>query len=211
MNGIGKFAWLAGILLIFFAGCGVTPTATTDNTGASGNNTTPPTKTSGPIALATDHSSYAPTDIIHVTVTNTTDAPVYVLTHQASCSILTVEYQKNGSWIDVSLPPLSLARCSEGIPTTVVPIAAGTTYQANIMAGYLRQGDAAFPVGQYRLGLHFANKAPTPGGGIELPSPQATYSAVITVDSKIPAQPTSAVPTTNPGPVKSTATVSPAH
>lgn len=207
MASISKALWFVSLLLVF-AGCGVTPTAGTpggSSTAATGNNTTPPTSTSGPITLATDHSSYAPTDALHLTVTNTTSAPVYALDHQASCSLLALEYQVSGVWKNVSQAPYSLARCAQETPTRVIAIAAGTTYQANVMAGYLQRGDAAFPDGQYRFALRFTNQIPGTAGGADLPNPQTMYSATLTIDSHIPAQPTQPVATTPPGPVSATA------
>jgi hypothetical protein len=196
---------LGGLALaVFFvlAGCGVTPTSTggaATNGTNSGANTTSGTSTTGPIVISTDHSAYAPTDAIHVTIANHLGTAIYAYNHQASCSIVGLEMQTSSGWQDVATMQKPIAGCAQKSVTQMVTVAAGATYDADIVAGYLRQGDADFAAGSYRLRLAYLSTplAMQPGAP---PAPEATpgyqmlYSATFTVSANVPPQPIPTAP-----------------
>src|SRR6266568_216912 len=113
------FTLLSSSLLLALAAC----------SNASGTNTTSGTQTSGPVSIATDHSTYAPTDSIQVTVLNTLAKPIYALDTQASCSILSLEININGKW-----QTSSVAKCSLGRPAQVITLEPQKAYTATIQA-----------------------------------------------------------------------------
>ncbi len=170
---------------LVLASCGVTTTGggTTSNTG----NTSPPTTTNGPVTISTDHSRYAPTDLVSVTVVNTTGGPIYAYDHQASCSVLALEVADGTNWKPAYQLQPNLAGCAMGRMTVLVTIAAGQTLQANIMAGYLRRADGAFPVGTYRLVLRYLTARPaTPASA---PPFTEAISGTFVVATDVPPQP----------------------
>ena len=159
--------------LVFLSGCGVTSGAQ-QNT----NHTSPATHSPGPTSITTDHSIYAPADLIQVTLNNGLATALYVADHQASCSIFALQQQSNGVWQAL---PKSLAGCPLGMPTQIIKIAAGATYQASIRAAYLHQGDGVFPTGNYRLLLHYTTIPPNLDAGA--PPPTDGTPTVITAIS----------------------------
>ena len=76
-------------MILFFAlsGC-----SSTTNSGDDG------TSTSGPVSIRTDHSTYMPTDSIHVSVINNLQMSIFAYDTRASCSILDLQIQVNGVW-----------------------------------------------------------------------------------------------------------------
>lgn len=176
------------ILLLALSACGSTAAQST-STGTSGTNTTLPTQSTGPVSIRTDHSAYAPTDIITALVNNGLAAPIYTYDFKASCTILSMQQQTSNGWQDISqLNAPRLAGCPLGRPTMQVTIAPGASNTAAIRAGYLRQGDAAFPTGTYRLVLQYSAK---PFYGNTTP---VTYVEVdsqpFNISTSVPAQPT---------------------
>jgi hypothetical protein len=121
-------------------------------------NTSPGTRSSGPVIISTDHSVYATTERMHVTVTNHLPVDSYTVDHGASCSILGLERQTNGQWQFANS-----ARCPLGRPEMPVRIASGHSYTATIEAGdglgpvYYQ---ATFSPGLYRLVLGYSTVAP---------------------------------------------------
>lgn len=185
--------WFVVPLLVALAACGSTP-ITSSGTG----NTSPGTSTPGPIVIATDHATYAPTDRVQVTLTNGLSTAVYAPDHQASCSIFRLQHMVNGAWQDVAAP---LAGCPLGRATIFMKIAPGTSYHAAIIAGYLRQGDAKFPAGQYRLAFSYATTPLDSGTGFPPPTDGTSaaptvYSATLTIDPNTPPEP---LPSQQPG------------
>ena len=167
------------IILLFLSGCGSTPLG-----DVAAQNTSPATTSSGPVVITTDHAVYAPTDLLHVTIMNGLTQPLYAYDHQASCSLLTMEQQVQGSWQPLVTP---LAGCAIKSPTRLVQIASHATYQGTITAGYLRQGEANFPAGQYRLRFTYqltATQEISPA-----PTESSAFSATLTIDPATPPQP----------------------
>src|SRR5690348_14844036 len=101
-----------------------------------------------PISITTNRSSYGPDDAITVTVHNRLSTPIYAMDTQASCSILALHYQVNGTW-----QPSQVAQCPQKRPARPVKIEAGATYTTTITAGYPGMARLSFPTGSYRLVL----------------------------------------------------------
>jgi hypothetical protein len=153
-----------GILMVLFfalSGC--------SSTSGSGDNGT---STSGPVSIVTDHTTYMPTDSIHVTVVNNLQTSIFAYDTRASCSILDLQMQANGVWQDTNI-----ARCPLGRPAMRVEVPAGHTYSATIQAGSPGITQASFPTGSYRLVLSYSTSATS------LPQQNTTtiYSATFSV------------------------------
>jgi hypothetical protein len=145
-------------------------------TGASGNN--PGTLTSGPVSIATDHTTYTPGQGIQVTVKNQLGKAIYALDTRASCSILSLQQQVNGAWQGANV-----ARCPLGRIARQVMIGNGQTYTATIQPGEPGVKNAAFPGGTYRLVLAYATSAGEPAS---LSLLTTIYSATLTVAGQAP-------------------------
>ncbi len=150
-------------LLLVLSACGA-------GSGTGGNTTNPGTSTNGPVRISTDHTTYQPDEAIHVTVSNQLSKSIFAYDTRASCSILGLEVQVNGSWTGSSA-----ARCPLGRMAIRVEIPAGKTYSATIRAGGLSSG--SFPPGTYRLSLSYST-SPKPHG---LSGLTTIYSAPLTV------------------------------
>ena len=140
---------LGGSLVVLLLACG------TGNTGNGG------TRTSGPISITTDHTTYATTDAIKVGVTNHTQSAIYALDTRAGCTILDLEIQVNRRW-----QPSNAARWPLGRRAIIVEIAPGQTYTGTINAGT----GVALPPGTYRMVLSYTKSATTPARRIEVNS-----------------------------------------
>jgi hypothetical protein len=161
--------WALCACALLAAGCGIT-------TGmANSPNTSPPTITSGPVTIATDHSTYAPNDTMHVTLVNHLSTAILAFDTRASCSIFSLEVQQNGSW-----QASPAASCPLGRVARLVSVPAGGTYTADISAGAKGLRTGSFANGQYRLVLsYYISKSGTP-----TPTSNVTttiYSALLTV------------------------------
>lgn len=152
------FCLFISSMLVLLAACG--------NTNSSG------TKTGGPVSIATDHSTYQPTNSIQVTVTNTLTTPIYALDTAASCSILDLQVQINGAWSYANAAP-----CPLGRRAMTVKIDAGKPYSATISAGMPGSQQGSFPAGTYRLVLKYSTSAE----GISSSSTTTLYSETFNV------------------------------
>ncbi|WIG60128.1 MAG: hypothetical protein OJF49_002876 [Ktedonobacterales bacterium] len=132
--------------LMALAGCGVTAVSAADCSSLGGS---PGTKTSGPITIATDHTTYAANAPLVVTVTNTLSTSIYAPDHAADCSILALRSVAAGQ----STPPNFQYGCALGIATRLIEIGAGKSYTATIHPGYLHEG--TFAPGTYQLALAY--------------------------------------------------------
>jgi hypothetical protein len=151
------------LTLVALAACGIS---------SANENSSPPTSAGWPLTLGTNHSQYAGSEAITVTVTNHTNAAVYALDTRASCSVLTLQVQVNGQWQDTSAAPCAMKRVA--MP---VKINAGATYTATIRAGFTDKSAATFPTGTYRFVLvYYATQDDRTGG-------TTIYSAALTVTS----------------------------
>lgn len=183
------------LVAALFAGCGAltspngssppAPTPTGNATGATSSGTS--------IVIATDHAAYAPTDSIRITITNHLSSAIWAYDQQASCTIVNLQQQVNGVWQNVTG---NVAGCPLGSLTIPVAIQPGATYQGGVRAGYLRQGDAGFALGTYRLVLDYYTSRPVLASGTP---GTAVYSASLTVAANIPPEPTPTNPATTPG------------
>ena len=166
-DGMHKRRMLAFIALwacaLLAAGCGLTSMG-----NASASN--PPTITSGPVTIATDHTTYGPNDTIHVTVVNHLSTAIAAFDTRASCSILALQVQRNGNWQQAEAAPCPLGRVAR-----LVTIPAGGSYTADITAGFPGMRAGSFANGQYRLVLAYY-----PSGPSGTPSPASASATTIT-------------------------------
>jgi len=177
--GVVAPALLAIALGALLAGCGGVGADSTAS-GTATPNTSAPTSTAGPIVIASDHSTYSPTDALHITITNQLSAAIYAFDTQASCSVLSLQVSQGGQWV-----PADVARCPLGRAAHPVAIAPGVAYTATITAGTkgLPSANDYFTPGQYRLVLSYYTASPTTGGAS---NPTHTYSATLTVVGPVP-------------------------
>ena len=167
---------IGGSFIILLAGCSA-------NGGTADN---PGTITSGPVSIATDHTTYTPTQGIRVTVKNGLSEDIYALDTRASCSILGLEQKVNGAW-----QPSNASRCPLARIARQVTIGKGQSYTVIIQpgaSGMVTPGtsgvaNAAFPTGTYSLVLTYA----TSSEGLANSSHVTTiYSATLTVAGQAP-------------------------
>ena len=170
--------WSTGLLLLLTS-CG-------EGSGSQSTNTSPGTQTSGPVSIATDHSIYGPTDHIQVTVLNTLSTAIYAFDTQASCSILGLEVQVNGTW-----QASSVARCSLGRPAMIVKIDPGKAYTTTIQADTSLTKDAVIPPGTYRLVLNYST---IDSAASLLSNPTTIFSAPFSVTGSPPPSPGTTTP-----------------
>ena len=118
-----------------------------------------PTATTGggSVSISTDRTIYAPDGTMMVTVHNTLPTPIYALDTLASCSILSLQFQVNGTW-----QPSQVAQCPQKRPARPVKIDAGATYTTMITAGYPGLQQLTFPTGSYQLVLVYSTSPDTP-------------------------------------------------
>lgn len=170
MNRLYKDLVGLGIALVLFLLCSC------GSSGSSGRDSSNQgTSTSGPVSIGTDNKTYAPTDTIKVSVTNKMQKSIFSYDTRASCTILGLQIQMNGTWQDTQV-----ARCSLGRPAVAVEIAATKVYTATISAGAQGVSQATFSPGTYRLLLTYST-SPTP---LSQQNPQNTttiYSATFAV------------------------------
>lgn len=117
----------------------------------------PGTSTHGSVSMRTDRTTYRSGDPIQVSVTNHLQAGIFAYDTLASCTILGLQAQINGSWQNSKA-----AYCVLGRMARLVEIAAGQTYQATIRAGIPGVHSPGFPPGTYRFSLLYMTSAQTP-------------------------------------------------
>lgn len=167
--------WLLGAALpltLALAGCA--------SQADAGVNTSGPTISSGPVTIATDHSAYANNDLMKITIVNHLSTPIYAYDTQASCSILSLQIQKNGQW-----QPADALHCPLGRIALPVKIAAGATYKVTIGSTVTNIGSARpLADGTYRIVLNYFD-APL-NGAAHPPVSTLTYSANLLVSGSVP-------------------------
>ena len=167
--------WLLGAALplaLALAGCG-------SLTGGNAVNTSAPTITNGPVTIATDHSAYAPTDVMHITIENHLTTAIYAFDTHASCSILGLETMQAGLWT-----PSDALHCPLGRATMIVKIEPGGKYTASVGARVMSIGNSrSLPNGSYRLVLRYFNAPPT---GAAQAQSTPVNSATLTVNGSVP-------------------------
>jgi hypothetical protein len=122
--------------------------------GPTEGGSSPGTTSGGPVSIATNHSTYQSSDHIQVTVTNGLTTPIYALDTKASCSILTLQTQNNGTWVLSNAAP-----CPLGRRPAQVKINPGQKYTVTISAGVPGSTQGTFPAGTYRLVLIYSTSA----------------------------------------------------
>lgn len=170
-----KRHWLLGaamLLALALAGCG-------NLTAGTGANTSAPTITTGPVTIATDHSAYAPTDTMKVTIVNHLAQAIYAFDTQASCSILSLEVQQSGKWASSDA-----LHCPLGRVAMMVKIEPGATYTASLGARVTSIGkNHTLPNGSYRLVLRYYTSPPSGANQVEATT---INSATLTVSGSVP-------------------------
>jgi hypothetical protein len=132
-------------MLFVLGGCG------------TGGASQPGTPTGGSVTVRTEHATYRPADTIQVSVTNSLQTGIFAYDTLASCTILGLQAQVNGSWQNSKI-----AYCALGRRARLVEIAAGKTYQATVRAGISRVQSPGFPPGTYRFSLLYMTSAQEP-------------------------------------------------
>jgi hypothetical protein len=185
-----RLLFLCGTLVL--VSCGVTSTDPSGAAASSGStNTSPPVVSSkGPISFSINHSVYAPTDGVKITLTNLLTQTIYAFDHQASCSILSLQIEQQGTWMALTTANPDLAKCPLSTPTRLVAISPNGSYNATIIAGFLHQGDRQFAVGTYRLAFSYT---------ITSNNPVATnfvtvYSDPFAISGSVTPEPTASAP-----------------
>ncbi len=159
-------------LALLLAGCGVTTAGGNDCANLTSS---PPTSAGTSVVIATDHTAYASDGAIKVTVTNHLTTAIYAWDHQANCSILGLEVEKQGVW---GPAPQTVAGCPLGRVTLQVQIAPGQSYTATIHAGYVHPG--VFAPGSYRLVLSYTTTR-SPDAAATAASYTTIYSQTLTI------------------------------
>jgi hypothetical protein len=174
--GVLSAAALLAALSLALASCGHLTSGS-----STAVNTSPPTQTTGPVTIATDHSAYNNTDTMKITIVNTLTTAIYAYDTQAGCSILALEVQKYGQWV-----ASDALHCPLGRVAIAVKIAPGASYTATIGGHAMSPGlGRSLPSGTYRLVLRYYD---APINGSKTP-PTATEvdSATLTVSGSVPA------------------------
>lgn len=105
-----------------------------------------PETVSSAVAVTTDKLRYAPGEMIVVKIVNTLFVPIYALTGQTYCTIVTVERSVDGGWKPEGT-------CQSYGPPGWVEIAAGGTNRIEVTPRL--HGDQALDAGRYRVKLVF--------------------------------------------------------
>jgi hypothetical protein len=170
--------WLLGtaiLLALSLAGCGNLAAGTWANTSA-------PTITTGPVTIATDHSAYAPTDTMKVTIINHLAQAIYAFDTQASCSILSLEVQQSGQWARSDA-----LHCPLGRAAMMVKIEPSATYTASLGARVTSIAkNRALPDGSYRLVLRYYTAPPS--GANQAPATTVNSATLSVSGSGTPSQ-----------------------
>lgn len=104
----------------------------------------PASAESSAVNVTTDRPVYDSGQMIVVTIVNTLSAPVYALTGQTYCTIVTLQRSVDGEW-------KSEGPCQSYAPPGWVKIAAGDTSRIEVMPSV--PADQPLPVGRYRAQL----------------------------------------------------------
>jgi hypothetical protein len=126
----------------------------------------------GEVLVAVDADHYAVGGVIHVSVTNKTDRPIYTEDFKTVCSIVILQRRDGNAWTDI-------LGCRLGRPTVTVEIGPelGKTADLDPASFHLQaRGGPAFGVGDYRVKFTYRND-PALGGE----DPFAVYSAEFAV------------------------------
>ena len=101
---------------------------------------------SSAVAVTTDKSGYNPGEMIVVTIVNALSVPIFALTGQTYCTIVTVQRSVDGEW-------KSEGTCQSYAPPVWVEIAAGGTTRVEVMPGL--PADQPLAAGRCRAKLTF--------------------------------------------------------
>jgi hypothetical protein len=144
-----------GVVLLLVA-CGVPANTSGANSALSAATTASPGRTpmtanppANAVSLSSDHTSYASSSTITVTLSNTLATSIRATDHQTSCSIVTLQRQTSSGWTNVG-------GCALMIATRIVEINAGETRKIALAPGAGQIHATAWAAGTYRVVLHYA-------------------------------------------------------
>jgi hypothetical protein len=142
--------------IISLLGLGIMLAGCAPGGGATGIPSPTSTSGGGSVTISTDKATYAPDGAITVTVHNTLATPIYAMDTLASCSILSLQFQVNGTW-----EASQVAQCPQKRAARPVKIDAGAINTAMITAGYPGLQQLPFPIGSYQLVLVYPTSPDT--------------------------------------------------
>jgi hypothetical protein len=157
------------------SGTAESTSVTADNTtsvpaspGPGGGSGSPVPFVKGDVSVKLDAGGYRVGAIVHVTVSNGMDRPIYTEDFKTACSIVTLQRREGGGWSDVT-------GCALGRPTVTVTIGPGRGLNVEIDPASFHlahgSGGPAFGAGTYRVVLTYRLER-TVGGA----DPLAAYS-----------------------------------
>lgn len=155
-------------LLAMLGGCGLSSAASATDV----QNSVPPTQG---VSVQLDHTSYHNADVINATIQNHLSTPIYAHDTAASCTIVLLQQQVNGTW-----QTSESAKCPIKRPAMVVKLDAGASLVAKITASYPGLEVSTFAPGTYRLVLPYSTSPdalPTTNGAAQTTSTSFTVLA----------------------------------
>jgi hypothetical protein len=154
-----RLAALVLMSCLALAGCGVTSSqsATDAPTQTRTQGASTPKITSNLVTLTADRSTYAPGDIVRVTIANGWSVSVYALASKANCTALGVQVQGTAGWRE-----LNISSCNSQVDPDTLEIKPGAATTVTITAP---------SAGMYRCALQYTT--------INIPPPRSAASNAI--------------------------------
>jgi hypothetical protein len=136
--------------------------------------TTQNTPTPDAVTVLLDKTQYGVDDTLHISIANRLTTPVTGSDHQSACTIVKVQMQRAGSWID-------MGKCLQGTPTRRVTLEANTTTAVAVSPGASNFAtNAHWNAGTYRIAFSYIP------GKDEITGPSTVvYSATFTIGSSL--------------------------
>ncbi|MBA3822695.1 MAG: hypothetical protein H0X24_02180, partial [Ktedonobacterales bacterium] len=136
-------------LVLSLAACGVTGGSTANEPG--GNATPTPTGGNGggtpapdKVTVLLDKAQYGVGDTFTISVVNRVATPITASDHQSACSIVTVQVERNGAWVNIG-------KCLQGKPTQRITLAANATTTIAMAPGVMSlAANTTWQAGTYR-------------------------------------------------------------
>ena len=145
------------------SGSAETTSVTAEPTGVSA-----PALVKGDVVVKLDAGGYRVGTVIHVTVSNGMDRPVYSEDFKTACSIVTLQRHDSGGWSDIT-------GCALGRPTVTVTVEPGSAERIELdpASFHLAHGSGrpAFGAGTYRVAFTYRLERAVAGD-----APLAAYS-----------------------------------
>jgi hypothetical protein len=166
---------LVGIVLSL-AACGVSSVSSPAQ-GIGGNATLVPTSinsqaTPAPdkVTLVLGKAQYTAGEALNITLYNKVATPITASDHQSACTIVKVQVQRNGAWVDVG-------KCLQGSPTRRITVDANATMTVTVAPGASNLApNAQWQAGTYRVAFTYI-----PGKDEVVGPATVVYSATFTI------------------------------